>query len=381
MDGTGLFCLGNALVDLFADVEDGAAAALGLSEPVQHVSPERMQELLAALPEPSAASGGGAANAAKTASLLGVQTVFAGTIGRDSWGDFFEQELCDAGVRPLLGRTAASTGICLVLREAGGRRVIAACPAAALELKTGDIPPDRVRQAGAVVIDGYMLGRQGLGPESPVQRILDLAGEYGIVAVLDLGSAAIAAGCAGELARRCHRQGVAPLMLFMNEAEAWSFYQALEGAGTEAYWRLSAYFCRFTAPGPFPLVVVKRGALGSEVYAGGRRYQAPTEALETADSLGAGDAYCGGFMAAWLRGKFLRQCLPGECAALGNRAARTVLDAPGARLSRERLVELAKEAVALGSFRSAKKVATARRMAKGEGRVQSGLPSDASDTS
>jgi sugar/nucleoside kinase (ribokinase family) len=56
------------------------------------------------------------------------------------------------------------------------------------------------------------------------------------------------------------------------------------------------------------------------------------------DGIGAGDAFCAGFLTAWLRTKTLS-----ECAAFGNKTARLVLNAPGAQTDEKSLKDLARD--------------------------------------
>src|SRR5579859_4738448 len=60
-----------------------------------------------------------------------------------------------------------------------------------------------------------------------------------------------------------------------------------------------------------PLVVVKRGSSGSTVLHGGKRIDVPGIRVEAVDTIGAGDSYNAGFLAAFLRGANPRVCA--EC--------------------------------------------------------------------
>ena len=53
----------------------------------------------------------------------------------------------------------------------------------------------------------------------------------------------------------------------------------------------------------FPIVALKRGAAGAIVAEGDRRWSAPAPAVPVVDTSGAGDAFLGGFLAAYLRGE------------------------------------------------------------------------------
>jgi sugar/nucleoside kinase (ribokinase family) len=261
---------------------------------------------------------------AKIAALLGVPAAFVGALGEDPYAAVFEGELSAAGVVPLLKRDPRPTGLCLIVKPGRGSPVIAACPQAALRLCARDVPAASIREAKAVILDGFLLGRDSL-----VHRVLDLANRYGTPVAMDVGSAALAESRAGEIARYCRDY---PLILFMNEAEAAAFCRAQgEEDDTEAFLR------RMTSPGGFPVIAVKRGKRGAAVFAGDHRYSAPAIAVSSAETTGAGDAFCAGFMAAWIRGRSLL-----DCAALGNKTAREVLDNPGTRVDRKKLAPLAK---------------------------------------
>lgn len=324
------------MVDLFTGIDREIPASWGLFEPAQHIESGKLAEILADLPaSPVAVSGGGAANAARIASLLGISTAFAGSVGPggDPYAAVFEADLIRAGVIPCLIRDTSPTGVCLILKTRGGGQIIAACPGAALRLAADDVPEDRMREARAVILDGFLLGRDIL-----VHRVLDLANQWGTQVALDVGSVAIAASRAGEIARYCRDY---PLIVFMNEEEAEAFCRALSGedaAGSRGKRRVDVDLLkRMTAGDIFPVIVVKRGKRGAVVFAGGHIYSAPVIAIPAAETTGAGDAFCAGFMTGWIWGKPLA-----DCAAIGNKTAREALDSPGAGVDRKKLAHLAR---------------------------------------
>jgi sugar/nucleoside kinase (ribokinase family) len=334
-----LLCIGNALVDVFAQVEGDSGPPFGLTEPVQHIDIERLQKIIALLPELRLVSGGGAANVAKMAGFLGLEAGFIGAIGSgpedgaDRFGRIFAGDLEAAGVELFLSRKPTPTGICLVLRKHAGEAIIAAAPSASLELSPEDLDEDLIRSARVVVIDGFMLSRKNL-----VIPILNLANKYGTVAALDVGSAGLAREQAWEIATYSR---LYPLILFMNEAEALSFQETISGnGGAESILsrESSDFFVNFTAANLFPVVAVKLGNRGAVVFAGGSVYRAETIPITPAETTGAGDAFGAAFLCAWIRGKSLSRC-----AALGNKAARETLSAPGAQVNRKRLKSLIKQ--------------------------------------
>jgi fructokinase len=333
--GTGdLVAVGNALVDLVAVVDGDSASTLGLTAGTAvHVDYARFSEIAVALPSPSASAGGGAANVAKIAALLGVGSAFIGCVGSkakggsDRFARLFETDLRRAGVATHLAKSALPTGACAILRSRGGEAAIAACPSAALELVAAHLDEALIGEAKVLVVDGFILPRKAL-----VDRAFDLADRHGTVVALDVGSVSVASAFAMTIRELAARQ---PLILFLNEAEAEAFARASSGDSAaaddgegERFWELK----RLAEEGSFPVVVVKRGHRGAVVFAGGATFEAPTLFALPYDDTGAGDAFAAGFLAAWIMDRPLA-----ECAGFGNRIARETLSVPGTRLDEKRL--------------------------------------------
>jgi sugar/nucleoside kinase (ribokinase family) len=346
-----MLCIGNAVVDVFALLDRDMLDSIGLSKPVQHIEYEKVIEILSLLPEFTAGAGGGAANVAKIAALLGLEAGFVGALGSvknapDHFAALFEQEEREAGVTAFFARKDAPTGICLVLQGPEGEAYIAASPAAASLLNMDDIPVEAIKAAKVIVIDGYILEREEL-----VRRIMQCAAECGTVVALDPGSAAIAARQAENIAA-CY--GDYPLILFMNEEEAEAFYHALspietsEESGIEeesSFFekkdmlnpRLLHFFKKQTTQDLFPIIAIKLGPKGALAFANGAVYREEALAVIPLETTGAGDTFCAAFLAAWIRGKSLAECI-----SLGNKVASQVLDVPGTRIDRRRLSQFAK---------------------------------------
>lgn len=334
-----LVAVGNALVDVVAAAEEDIAPLFGLrpGEAV-HVDFARFSEILVALPDPVLSAGGGSANVAKIASLLGLRTAFVGRLGSDARGrsdrfaELFEKELREAGCLPVLARGREPSGGCIVLRSPGKPPTVVGCPSAAAGLSPDDLPEDLIKGAQVMALDGYQLHREDL-----IERSVSLADRHGTVVALDAGSAAIAAERAATIARYARDY---PVILFMNEAEAAAFSAAVAPAvadvsETEDEEERYRELRDLARSGPFPIVVVKRGPRGALVYANGDRYEALTRATVPFDETGAGDAFEAAFLAAWIRGKPLS-----DCAALGNKAALQAIAVPGTRLDPGKLRRL-----------------------------------------
>jgi sugar/nucleoside kinase (ribokinase family) len=65
-----------------------------------------------------------------------------------------------------------------------------------------------------------------------------------------------------------------------------------------------------------PMVAIKCGKRGALVQMGNKKWEVPGQPVTPVDTIGAGDSFNAGFLAAYLRGE-----TPDACAAFGNRTA------------------------------------------------------------
>jgi sugar/nucleoside kinase (ribokinase family) len=365
-----LLCIGNAIVDVFAASDSRTLDRLGIGEPVQHIERAAAEKILAELGAgdsalsrgaasgraegaPVFSSGGGAANVAKIAALLGAGAAFAGCVGDDRLGAVFTEDLRSAGVVTLLTKGKERTGVCLVLGRAEGETRIAASPGAALEFTGADINEKMIQNAGALVLDGYVLERRPL-----VRRVLELADKYGTPLALDAASVFQIRERAAEILQYCRNY---PIILFMNADEAIAFYHVLRKDGDEAgnvrgpgsnpgeqqreerekekliLEEICPIFKILTKGELFPIIVIKLGGRGALALARGELYREETFTLVPKNSIGAGDAFCAAFLSSWLRGKSLSEGL-----SLGNKVAGKILEAPGTQIESGKLKTFAK---------------------------------------
>jgi sugar/nucleoside kinase (ribokinase family) len=342
--GTELLCIGNPLVDVFVDIDNGLAVKYGITEPVQHIYRAAAESFLR---EPSIdfskavkSSGGGAANVAKIAAMLGMNAVFSGCVGRDELAEIFEKEITEAGVSAILNGTDEKTGLCFACGVDGQTR-FAASPGAALELTEAHIGEEMISGAEVVVVDGYILDRRPL-----VQHILKLASRHGIPAALDAASVFQVKSKAEEILTYSRSF---PLLVFMNADEAIAFFNTIRKSRDEetglsekekegVILRDVCPMLKIITDGEiFPIIVVKLGGRGAVVVAGGNVYHEETFTIVPRNTIGAGDAFCAAFIAAWIRDRSLS-----ECAALGNKVAREILEVPGTHIKSGKLKSFAK---------------------------------------
>ena len=341
---TELLCIGNPIVDVFVEVNNNILVKYGIHKPHQHIDREKAQALLH---EPSIdfsrvvkSSGGGAANVAKIAAMLGMKSVFSGCIGQDDLAKIFKEQMTDAGVSVVFLESREKTGLCFACNVYGEIR-FAASPGAALDLNETNLADDLIDNAEVVVVDGYILDRRCL-----VQHILRLASRRGIPVALDAASIFQVRSRAEEILTYSRNY---PLFIFMNADEALAFYHTIRRSRNEetnlSEKEKAAIILRDVCPmlkiitdgELFPVVVVKLGGRGAVVIAGGNIYYEETFTIVPRNTVGAGDAFCAAFISAWIRNNSLS-----ECAVLGNKVAREILEVHGTHIKSGKLKTFAK---------------------------------------
>jgi sugar/nucleoside kinase (ribokinase family) len=238
--------------------------------------------------------GGSGANQAAWLATEGVDVVFAGRVGAE---DCSRQEglLAACGVRTMLAADAAlPTGTLVTLVAADGERSFLTDRGANLNLCRADLPDTLLQGVDLVHVSGYALFERG--PREAVLDLLQQATRRGIPFAVDpsswsfleeVGWAAFFRWTKG--ARLC----------FPNEREASVL------AGTEDVTRQLDALCHH-----YPLVALKRGTEAAHAAeAGGGRWAVPVPQVDAVDASGGGDAFLGGFLAAWLRGEPMEECL------------------------------------------------------------------------
>ncbi|MCL2139221.1 MAG: adenosine kinase [Treponema sp.] len=349
-----LFCIGNAIVDVFAPADSAWLDRIGITEPAQHIERGLAQKILEELKSAKTAtfsSGGVSANAAKIAAMLGMSAAFAGCVGSDDLAAIFENDLSSAGVIPYLATGKERTGLFFAFNcgsssneeDTGKSKIrVAASPGAAVELTQENFNAELISGAEMVVLDGFLLDQRPL-----VQQILQFADRRGMPIALDVGSVFQIQEKTADLLQYCRNY---PMIIFMNADEAITFYQTIRkdnvsidfsASGREKESFVLKNICPvlkcITEGDIFPVIVIKLGGSGAVILAGGNIHHEETYAVIPRNTVGAGDAFCAAFCSAWIRGKPVR-----KCAALGNKVARSILEVPGTRIEPGKLKSFAK---------------------------------------
>ncbi|TCO79648.1 5-dehydro-2-deoxygluconokinase [Plasticicumulans lactativorans] len=292
-----VICLGRAAVDLYG--EQPGATLEGTLSFAKYI-------------------GGSAANIAVGCARLGLRTALLSRVGDEAMGRFVLRTLADAGVdvTQVQRDPARLTG--LVLLALRGREdfphLFYRENCADMALGVADVDPAFIASARALVLTGTHLSAPG--PRAACHAALDYARAAATRAVLDIDFRPVLWRLA------THDQGASRRA--QGEAATAALQALLPGldlvVGTEEEFQIAggspdlATALREVRARTDALLVVKRGTRGSRAYAGAipgdldATAGAPAPRVEVLNALGAGDAFIGGFLAAWLGGEDAARC-------------------------------------------------------------------------
>jgi sugar/nucleoside kinase (ribokinase family) len=233
--------------------------------------------------------GGNAANTAASMGKLGVDVALCGQVGSDLLGDVLVDQLRKSGVdtTPVVRDPSAPSAASLVTIHADAERSFLHAAGANATFRADGVVWERLDGARALHVAGLQL-LSGLEGE-PIQRVLAEAKRRGMLTSLDTVMNPRSAGLSG----------VSPALPFLD----WfvpSVDEAAQLSGIEDPRGQIAFFRARGARG----VAIKRGAAGCVVAAdGGEPVDVAPFSVEVVDTLGAGDAWCAGFVSALVRGE------------------------------------------------------------------------------
>jgi sugar/nucleoside kinase (ribokinase family) len=257
--------------------------------------------------------GGNGANSAYILGRLGAHVRLASAIGEDLLGNVVYDWLKVAGVDQawLRRRTDTATSTTTIVSDAARRRLSFHHPGAYATYCAADLPAGWTQGLRVLLITGYPL-LAGLRPAG-CHALVGEAKAAGAVTALDIGPAI---GDPVTLAELRPLLGALDYLI-ANEYETALLAQQV-GAGDgleEQAAALLAWGAR--------ALLVRQGAGGATLYKKGVTQHAPAIACEVRQTVGAGDAFNGGFLYGLAQGAQEREAL-----ALGNQVAAQVVGAP-----------------------------------------------------
>ncbi len=309
--------LGNALVDLFVDIDELRFSELGFERSTMRlVSAAEQEQLLETLHahNPRKVSGGSVANSLIAFSQLGGKAAFLSSVGSDSLGEFYRKEFETLGIEFLSKATSAGpTGTCVALITPDAERTMRTCLGATAELGTNHLDEGTIARSEWLFVEGYVLSNPELG-HGAVREAVRMAKAHNTKIALTCSEAWVINGFRDffdETLSACS-------LVFANEEES----KALTGEATA-----QAAFKKLTQS--VPNVVVTMGPDGAWVKWGTAEAHIKSVPCTPRDLTGAGDMLAGAFLAGVLRGESVENA-GNKAAALASR----VISQIGARLER-----------------------------------------------
>lgn len=310
-------CLGNAIVDVLVQVDDGFLDAHSMVKgSMQLTDPDRARSIYAAMPPAIEISGGSAANTAAGLASLGRNAIFIGKVADDELGEVFAHDIRAIGVG-FEGATAtgdagaAGTARCLICVTPDAERTMNTSLGVAGQIGPDDVDDSLVVDAKVVYIEGY-LWDEPLAKET-ILRLMGSAAAAGTPVAFTLSD--------GFCVDR-HRSEFLELItdhvdiLFANNDEICSLFET--DSFEEAIERITGHCA---------IACVTRSEKGSTIISSdGVRVDVPAAFAVPVDTTGAGDLYAAGVLAGWVTGRDLEMC-----GRMGSLAAAEVISHMGAR--------------------------------------------------
>jgi sugar/nucleoside kinase (ribokinase family) len=257
------------------------------------------------------ASGGSAANTMSGLAKLGVESGFLSKIGKDEVGGFFEKQMTESHVRPLMLKSDTPSGRVQALVTPDGERTFATCLGAAAEMCADDIKPELFDGWDFFYVEGYLVANPTM-----LKKAIETAKAKGLKIAIDLASYNVVEENQGFLLELVERYVD---IVFANEKESF----ALTKMEPEAALSFIAERCE--------IAVVKVGAKGAYIKRGDEIAVIPPLEANVIDTTGAGDMWAAGFLAGLMKGEPLQ-----KCGMMGAIVAKNIIEVMGAKMDETR---------------------------------------------
>jgi sugar/nucleoside kinase (ribokinase family) len=273
--------------------------------------------------EPELYGGGTAANVAVALARLGVPVAFVGAVGDDGYGRFVRDGLQAEGIdiHQLHTLHDAFTPMVIAMIQPDGERLIVVWPperGADVRLAAKHLDAAQIANAAWLHTTGMCLRHSPV--RETVLRAMQIAQEAGVPVSLDLNLRLELWGWRDNIRETIDRAVDLADVVFGNAAEEIvPVARMASGAAVEA--------AAHIVSGGKRIVVARQGLAGALAATPGGTTHAQAFSVENVvDTLGAGDAFNGGFIAAQV------ECRPvAEALRWGNAVAALKIGQPGAR--------------------------------------------------
>src|SRR5690606_18189245 len=228
-------------------------------------------------------SGGSAANTVFALAQSGGSGFYTGKVARDSHGEFYRQDLLEAGihfdVHPA-DNGAGPTGSCLVLTTPDAERTMCTHLGVSAKLRASDIDWDRMLRCKMVYIEGYLWDSHD--PRDACLQAMQVAKRNHVGVCLAFSDFFLVDRFEDDFRRIVHEYCD---VVFCNAEEARRFCNCE-----------SLLQCARELAELVDLAFLTNGSEGCYVVQHGKIVHVPAYPAHAVDSVGAGDAFSGGVL-------------------------------------------------------------------------------------
>lgn len=312
-----VFGVGNALVDIQAQVDESMLKQLSIDKGIMTlVDDEQQSGVLSHLDgRPlNRCAGGSAANTIVAVAEFGGSAGYIGKVGNDAIGEFFLKDMADLGVSIQVTPSEMPTGTCAVLITEDAQRTMLTNLSATTSLTADDIDEHKIANSKYVYVEGYLL--TGDTTKEAAYKAFELAKKHGVKTAFTASDPFLVNMIRDEIWDLI----TGPVDLFFcNEEEA----KSLTGES-------DALRCAVKIHEHCENVALTLGSKGSIVMHGGDEFPIEGVQVDAIDTTGAGDMYAGAMLYGITNGMDWR-----TAGHLASHAAARVVSQLGARLDRK----------------------------------------------
>jgi sugar/nucleoside kinase (ribokinase family) len=316
MSSYNVFGVGNALVDIQAQVSDETLIKLdfakGMMTLVDEQTQQRVLNHLAGV-SLNRCAGGSAANTIIGIAEFGGQAAYAGKVAKDEVGEFFLKDLRQLGVAIEVPPCEGQSGTCVVLITEDAQRTMLTNLAVSGTLSPDDIDEEEIRKAEWIYVEGYLF--TGDDTKAAARKAIDIAVKHGVKVSLTVSDPFLIQICRDEFWDLI--KGPVDL-LFCNLEEARSLTKKHDPAD-----------CAQEIHRHAAAVALTLGEDGSLLMEGNRLIPIEGVPVKAVDTTGAGDMYAAGILYGITNGLSWKQA-----GHLASHAASRVVSQLGARLEK-----------------------------------------------
>ena len=315
--------LGNPLMDILIDVEEGFLKELNLVKGNMHLlDEEQIKEIENKLNQTKIklAPGGSEANTLSALSMLGHKVVYFGKVGQDDYGETYHKKLLEDGVLSKVIKVNGMTGKAITLITPDSERTFATHLGVSILFEDSEINEGDIIEAKYLHITAYILN--GEPTRTAAMKAMEIAKNNNVKICLDLADPNMVKANK-ELLKTVIEEYANIVIANENEAKEFTGQEPEEAINTLAE--------------KAEITIIKLGKEGSIIKNNNKIIKIPGFKVNAIDTTGAGDIYTAGFLYGLLNDLSLE--ISGKIASF---IASKVVEVKGARLNKMPVEEINK---------------------------------------